>query len=117
MTARVHIEKGTLDDWVGWEPVLRALLDGRKVYETGDVDFRALDGAPLDLDRAFTPDDDREEISHFLHEAGFLHLRGIFDEVPWHAGAGETRVGHIRKKTMQRVTKLVEHGNHFVHGE
>jgi hypothetical protein len=79
MTARVKLEKGELDDWVGWEPVLRALLDGRKVYETGDVTFENLDGTLLDLDRTFTPGDDREEIAHFLREAGFLHLRGIFE--------------------------------------
>lgn len=80
MTARVKLENGTIDDWVGWEPVLRALLDGRKVYETGDVAFEGLDGEPLDLDRSFSLDDDREEIAHFLREAGFLHLREIFDE-------------------------------------
>jgi hypothetical protein len=79
MTARVKLEKGELDDWVGWEPVLRALLDGRTVYETGDVTFENLDGTLLDLDRTFTPGDDREEIAHFLREAGFLHLRGIFE--------------------------------------
>ena len=79
MTARVQLEKGTIDDWIGWEPILRALLDGRRVYETGDVTFRALDGSPLDLSRAFTPDDDREEVSHFLREAGFLHIRGVFE--------------------------------------
>ena len=81
MTARVQLESGILEDWVGWEPALRALLDGRKVYETGDVTFVGLDGAPLDLDRTFSRDDDRDEIAHFLHEAGFLHLRAIFDEV------------------------------------
>ena len=81
MTARVQLESGTMDDWVGWEPVLRALLDGRKVYETGDVRFADLDGAPLDLDRTFSLDDDREEVAHFLREAGFLHLRGVFDEL------------------------------------
>jgi hypothetical protein len=80
MTSRVMVERGTVDDWIGWEPVLRALLDGRKVYETGDVRFTGLDGEPLDLDRTFTRDDDHEEIAHFLREAGFLHLRGIFEE-------------------------------------
>jgi hypothetical protein len=80
MTARVQLESGTMEDWLSWEPALRALLDGRKVYETGDVSFRDLDGAPLDLDRTFSIDDDREEVAHFLREAGFLHLRGLFDE-------------------------------------
>jgi hypothetical protein len=80
MTARVQLESGTMDDWLGWEPVFRALLDGRKAYETGDVHFTSLDGTPLDLNRTFSIDDDREEIAHFLREAGFLHLCGVFDE-------------------------------------
>jgi hypothetical protein len=79
MTSRVKIEAGSIDDWVSWEPVLRALLDGRRVYEEGDIRFLDLDGLPLDLDRTFSLDDDREEIAHFLREAGFLHLRGVFD--------------------------------------
>ena len=84
MTARVEIILGTVDQWVSWEPILRALLDGRKVYETGDVDFRDLEGGPLDLDRIFSPDDDREELAHFLEEAGFLHLRGVFEDEEMH---------------------------------
>ena len=80
MTSRVQITEGNITDWIGWEPALRALLDGRKVHETGDVTFTALDGGELELDRTFTVDDDPEEIGHFLTQAGFLHLRGVFDE-------------------------------------
>lgn len=80
MTSRVQLTAGDITDWIGWEPALRALFDGRKVHETGDVDFVDLDGDPLDLDRSFTLDDDREEMAHFLTEAGFLHLRGVFEE-------------------------------------
>ncbi len=80
MTARVQVVRGEMGDWLTWEPVLRALLDGRRVYETGDVGFRDLDGQPLDLDRSFGIDDDREEMAHFLAEAGFLHVRGVFEE-------------------------------------
>lgn len=79
MTSRVEIEQGTIDDWVAWEMVLRALLDGRKVYEKGDVTFEDPDGKPLDLDRVFAMDDDREEMAHFLREAGFLHVRAVFE--------------------------------------
>ena len=75
MTARVKITAGNITDWIGWEPALRALLDGRKVHETGDVTFVDLDGGELDLDRTFTLDDDREEMAHFLEQAGFLHVR------------------------------------------
>jgi hypothetical protein len=79
ITARVKITAGNINDWIGWEPVLRALFDGRKVHEAGDVTFVDLEGGELDLDRAFGLDDDRERASHFLHQAGFLHLRGVFD--------------------------------------
>ena len=79
MTARVRLTAGSLNEWIGWEPVLRALFDGRKVHETGDVTFADLDGNPLDLDRSFTLDDDRDEIGHFLSEAGFLHIRGVYE--------------------------------------
>ena len=80
MTSRVSVEGGSIDDWVAWEMVLRALLDGRKVYETGDVDFVDLDGRALDLSRIFDLEDDRAEMAHFLREAGFLHVRGVFEE-------------------------------------
>ena len=35
MTSRVKVIAGSLDDWIAWEPALRALLDGRPVYENG----------------------------------------------------------------------------------
>lgn len=79
MTARVQIIAGNINSWIAWEPALRALLDGRKVHETGDVTFVDLDGRELDLDRTFTVDDDREEMRNFLEQAGFLHLRDVFD--------------------------------------
>ena len=79
MESMVKVTRGSFERFVGWEPVLRALLDGRPVYETGQMEFRDREGRPLDLDRRFTLDDDRDEISHFLHEAGFLHNEGVFD--------------------------------------
>ena len=80
MTSRVKITAGSIGDWIGWEPALRALLDGRKVHETGDVAFTDLDGGVLDLDRSFTITDEREEMAHFLEQAGFLHIRGVFED-------------------------------------
>jgi hypothetical protein len=80
MTARVKLTAGTITDWIGWEPALRALLDGRKVHETGDVTFTDLDGGELDLDSTFSLGDDREEMANFLEQAGFLHIRDVFDE-------------------------------------
>jgi len=76
----MQLTAGTITDWIGWEPALRALLDGRKVHETGDVTFTDLDGGELDLDRSFSLDDDREEMANFLEQAGFLHVREVFDD-------------------------------------
>ena len=80
MAGRVTFPQGSGDRFVAWEPVLRAALDGRPVYESGSIHFRARDGGALDLSRGFGVDDDPEEIGHFLAEAGFLHLRGVFSE-------------------------------------
>ncbi|MGK0486093.1 MAG: hypothetical protein ACJAYI_001602, partial [Myxococcota bacterium] len=80
MTSKVEVTHGKFDEWIRWEPVFRALLDGRPVHEAGAIALRDLDGNPLDLTRSFSLDDDREEISHFLSEAGFLHIENIFSE-------------------------------------
>jgi hypothetical protein len=62
-----------------WDPVLRSALDGRGVYRPGDVTMRALDGSPLDLDQRFRLDQPTEA-AHFLAEAGFLLLQGVFTD-------------------------------------
>ncbi len=80
MTSKVRITSGTINDWIAWEPVFRALLDGRKVHERGDITFTDIDGCLLDLNRRFLPDDDPEEMLRFLEQAGFLHIRDVFDD-------------------------------------
>jgi len=65
------------DDLVAWDAVWLALLEGWPVV--GTVEFLDRQGAPLDLHRSFTPDDDPAEAAHFLREAGFLHLAGWLD--------------------------------------
>lgn len=61
-----------------WWLVVRAALDGTVPHTPGSIDFRDLDGSPLDLTRSFTLDDPVEERAHFLREAGFLRLREVF---------------------------------------
>ncbi len=78
-SARLRMERGNLGDFLDWWVVLRALVDGRAAHTAGAVQFQDRDGAPLDLARSFTLDDDDAEIAHFLCEAGFLHLEGWFD--------------------------------------
>lgn len=79
MTSRVHVTRGSLNDWISWEPALRALIDGRPVHEPGDVTLVDDSGQPLDLDRRFRIDDDPAEMAQFIAQAGFLHLTGVFD--------------------------------------
>jgi hypothetical protein len=80
MMGRAAVVRGGLDEFLEWEPVLRCLLDGRPVYEPGTIAFTDRDGGPLDLHRSFTLDDDPAEIGHFLADAGYLHLEGVFTE-------------------------------------
>jgi hypothetical protein len=80
MTSRVKMTQGGFEHWIGWEPVFRALFDGRAVHEAGAITIKDQRGGALDLGRSFALDDDPDEISHFLHEAGFLHLRGVFTQ-------------------------------------
>jgi hypothetical protein len=76
----LDLARGRFDDVLDWWVVLRSLLDDRPVHTRGAIDFRDRDGAPLDLTRGFAPDSDPEELAHFLTEAGYLHLVGVFDE-------------------------------------
>jgi Phytanoyl-CoA dioxygenase (PhyH) len=73
------VTRGNLGDFLDWWVVLRALIDGRAAHTAGSIDFRDRAGAPLDLHRAFTPDDDDADIAHFIAQAGFAHLRGWFE--------------------------------------
>lgn len=63
-----------------WDPVFRSVLDGRSVYQPGDVTLRSMDGSPLQLDQQFRLDERTAEASHFLAEAGFLLLQDVFTE-------------------------------------
>jgi hypothetical protein len=71
---------GTLADLNDWWLVLRAVLDDRAIYTPGALALRDRNGAALDLHRVFTPDDDRTEMRHFLSEAGFMRMAGLFSE-------------------------------------
>lgn len=77
-SGRLDQPVGRLGDALDWWLVLRAALDDRPVHEPGGVMFRDRDGGPLDLGRTFEADDDRAEMRHFLEEAGFLHIAGLF---------------------------------------
>jgi hypothetical protein len=76
--ARVEGDPDASWAFCGWDPVLRAVLDGRSVYRPGDVALSARDGGPLDLDQRFRLGERSDAAAHFLAEAGFLLLEGVF---------------------------------------
>jgi hypothetical protein len=89
MPGRVEVLRPRGDQFVAWEPVLRAAIDGRAVYEPGSIQFRDRDGNELDLRRSFRVDDPREDVGHFLAEAGYLHLERVFTEAEMAAVSAE----------------------------
>ena len=73
--------EGRLERLLDWWLVLRGALDQRAPHVGEAPAFVDRDGTPLDLARAFDWDlDDDEDMAHFLHEAGFLHVAGVFTE-------------------------------------
>ena len=76
----VRFVKGTFETWDDWEPAIRCLYSGRPIYDPARIEFRDRRGDPLDLEHAFTMDDDPEDMSHFLRTTGFLVVRRAYDE-------------------------------------
>jgi Phytanoyl-CoA dioxygenase (PhyH) len=68
----VSFPRGDFEALDRWEPVLRALFDGRPPYDPGQLEG-------LDLTRSF-PLDAVDEAGNFLRRAGFVHIRAVFDE-------------------------------------
>jgi hypothetical protein len=98
MTGRASLVRGSLAGWQRFEPAIQSLCEGREIY--GPQVWETLvdrDGKPLDLQRRFSLDDDREEMRHFFEAAGYLHLRAVFgaDEVERYG----REVEHVRSKT------------------
>ena len=80
VSGRATVTCGEATEFFNWEPVLRHLLDGRRVYQPGSITFTDRRGRPMNPRRTFTRGDDPAELGHFLAEAGYLHLAGVFTE-------------------------------------
>lgn len=80
---KIQVPEGFANTLFDWEPAIRAMYHGRPVYDAATVDLRDAGGQPLDLGRVFTGADDDDEMRHFLGEAGYLRVSGVFtgDEV------------------------------------
>lgn len=79
---RVRSARGNAMQLVLWEPALRALYQGRPVYDP-DEPLLDRDGRPLDTTRIHRADDDADAMAHFLRTTGYLFVRGVFapDEI------------------------------------
>lgn len=79
---RVRCPRGNAMQLVLWEPALRALYQGRPIYDPrAPLVDRA--GRALDATRSFRASDDRDEMARFLDAAGYLFVRELFaaDEI------------------------------------
>ena len=90
-SGRVRFAAGGPADLERWEPALRALYQGRPIVCPARPRLHDRDGGTLDPGRSFTLNDPADEIRHFLHETGFLHVRRVFtrDEIARLAGIVE----------------------------
>src|SRR5436853_238142 len=70
--------RGQAVDLMTWEPGLRALYNGRALYDPERVDLTDRRGRALDVGRTFLVSDDREDMAHFLRTAGYLFVRDVF---------------------------------------
>ncbi|MCX2983372.1 hypothetical protein EYC98_21130 [Halieaceae bacterium IMCC14734] len=98
MQSLVKITRGDFEHWISWEPVFRALLDGRPVHEPGAISLHDQHGNSLDTTRKFTLDDDRSAMQHQLQEAGFLHIQSVF------SGAEMAQVSTDLDRALSRAT-------------
>jgi len=78
LTGAAQVAAAQTPSFLRWDLVLRSMIDGRAIHEPGAVELRDRSGRPLDLDRVFTPRDAPEDVAHFLGEAGFVILKGVF---------------------------------------
>ena len=74
IAGRVVGEPEANNAFCAWDPVLRSIIDGRAVYRPGDVEVS------VPLDQRFRLGEDDDAAAHFLADAGFLLLEGVFTE-------------------------------------
>ncbi len=88
------VTRGRFWELARWEPALRAAFSGQAVYDLDrPTPVTGADGAPLDLDRSFSLDDDDAEIADFLQRAGYVHLTGVLAPDEIEALSGDVDAG------------------------
>jgi hypothetical protein len=125
LTGAARMTRGSPLTFVEWEPALRSMVDGRRVYEPGSIALRDRDGHALDLNRSFRLGDSVEEMAHFLGQAGFLHIAGMFtpaemveidadiDRAVPRYSSGDSRSWWARTSAgVQRIVRLKDFQHH-----
>lgn len=75
---QLQLLRGGFGQVARWEPPLRVALSDQTQFDLEEpAMLQTEDGRPVDLTRRFTLDDPEDDILHFLHEVGFVHLRGV----------------------------------------
>jgi len=72
LAGATRLERGDFGMFHGWEPALRALYQGRPVYDPATVDWDR-------IDTVFTAEDDPAAVGAFVREYGFAVVRSVFD--------------------------------------
>jgi hypothetical protein len=75
---QLEVPRGAVDVLFRWETPLRALYFGRPLFDPAALALRDRAGRPLDLGATFTLASPRDELVHFLAEAGFCVVRAAF---------------------------------------
>jgi hypothetical protein len=103
---------GSTSAVLGWDQVLQAFTDGRPLHVPGRLGFVARTGRELDLKQVFGPDDDDDDIAHFVAQAGFCRLRGWVDPslLPRIAGEVTQAARHSERDDPNRWWATLEDG-------
>ena len=99
----LDLPPGRLEDTLDWWVVLRSLLDERPVHTPGDIE--------VPDHRTFTPARRPMPICRrFLHQAGYLHVAGLFTEDRDGRGVGRHGRGGPRLPPRRRLLVVGPHG-------
>lgn len=77
-SGQAKCRKGNAIGFVSFEPVLRALYNGRPLWKESDPLLDS-SGREIDPTRSFERSSDREEMAEFLRSAGYLVVRNVFE--------------------------------------
>src|SRR6185437_10564943 len=77
---QLTVREGSFGQLARWEPPLRVALSGQELFDLDHPSpLQDEAGRAVDLTQTFTLRDRAESTQAFLHQVGFVHLRGVLD--------------------------------------